>query len=382
MKTVNESRHPIALDRDVLALDVAGFAEAFLTARLRPSRLTKINDCGHDYLAGLNTPNQVMLRTVSHLSALALLICAAVSPVAAQPLTADRERALAAGASFKECDACPEMVVVPAGSFTMGSPEGEAGRNSWEGPQHEVTFAKPFAVGKFEVTVDQFDAFVRETGYRSGVVCWTYENGKFDDRFDRSWRNPGYSQDGSYPAACLSWGDARAYVEWLAKKTGKGYRLLSEAEWEYAARARTSPGPDPPFGFGSDAGAICIHGNGADLTAKREFAGTGTWSFLPCSDGHAFTAPVGRFSTNAFGLYDLLGNVREWTEDCLHEEAGYRGAPDDGSAWTSGPCRNRVLRGGSWLSNARQLRLAFRARNAPDPRLNDVGLRVARPLAP
>jgi len=319
-----------------------------------------------------------MHRLVSLMSALLLLTCAAAT--SAQPLAP--ERALVPGESFKECDLCPEMVVVPAGSFTMGSPESEASRNSWEGPQHEATFAKPFAVGKFEVTVDQFAAFVRDTGYRSGVVCWTYENGKFDDRFDRSWRTPGYSQDGSYPAACLNWTDAKAYVDWLAKKTGKGYRLPSESEWEYAARARTTPGPDPPFGFGSDAGAICVHGNGLDQTAKRDFPGTGAWTFLPCSDGSAYAAPVGRFSANAFGLYDMLGNVREWTEDCYQEDQGYRGAPDNGAAWTSGACRNRVVRGGSWLSNARQLRLAFRSRNSPDQRLNDVGLRVARTLAP
>ena len=323
-----------------------------------------------------------MLRIVPLISALLLLTWAAAAPVAAQPLTPERERALVAGDSFKDCDDCPEMVVVPAGSFTMGSPESEISRNSWEGPQHVVTFAKPFAVGKFEVTVDQLAAFVRDTGYRSGSVCWTYENAKFDDRFDRSWRNPGYAQDGSHPAACLSWTDAKAYVEWLAKKTGgKGYRLLSESEWEYAARGRTAPGPDPPFGFGSDVAAICAHGNGLDQTAKREFPGTGTWTFLPCSDGYAYVAPVGRFSANAFGLFDMLGNVREWTEDCYHDDVGYRGAPTDGAAWTTDPCRSRVLRGGSWLSYARLLRLAFRAKNAPDSRLNDVGLRVARTLS-
>src|SRR5262249_57716176 len=117
----------------------------------------------------------------------------------------------------------------------MGWREREGGRNWWEGPQHVVAFAKPFAVGKFEVTVDQFAAFVAETGYDAGSVCWTYEGNKFDDRFDRSWRNPGYSQEGSHPAACLNWDDAKAYVDWLAKKTGGGYRPLSEDEWEKTA---------------------------------------------------------------------------------------------------------------------------------------------------
>ena len=323
-----------------------------------------------------------MQRFIPFIAALALLICGAGAPASGQPLTPERERTLAAGESFKECDACPEMIVLPAGSFTMGSPESEGGRNSWEGPQHVVAFAKPFAVGKFEVTVDQFAAFVAETGYDAGSVCWTYEGNKFDDRFDRSWRNPGYSQEGSHPAACLNWDDAKAYVDWLAKKTGGSYRLLSEAEWEYAARAMKTPGRGPRYGFGDEEKAICVHGNGLDQTAKLDIRGSGTstWSFLPCSDGYTLAAPVGRFAANAFGLYDTLGNVREWTEDCYHDDQGYRGAPSDGSPWVSGSCRNRVLRGGSWLAYARLLRVAFRFKSAPGNRLNDVGVRVARTL--
>jgi len=320
-----------------------------------------------------------MHRFIPFVLAIAALLCSVDAPASAQPLTPERERALAPKDSFKECDACPEMVVVPAGSFTMGSPESESGRNSWEGPQHVVAFARPFAVGKFEVTVDQFAAFVADTGYGAGSVCWTYEDSRFGDRFDRSWRNPGYSQSGSHPAACLNWDDAKAYVDWLAKKTGKDYRLLSEAEWEYAARAMSTPGRGPRYGFGDDEKAICAHGNGLDQTAKLDIRSS-TWTFLPCSDGHTLPAPVGRFDANGFGLYDLLGNVREWTQDCYHDDQGYRGAPTDGSAWTSGPCRDRVLRGGSWLAYARLLRVAFRFKSAPGIRLNDVGVRIARSL--
>jgi formylglycine-generating enzyme required for sulfatase activity len=273
------------------------------------------------------------------------------------------------------------MVVVPAGSFTMGSPDSEKGRNSWEGPQHVVTFARPFAVGKLEVTVDQFAAFVRETGYDAGSTCWTYEEGKFDSRTGRSWRNPGFAQDGSHPAACLSWHDAKAYADWLARKTGgKDYRLLSEAEWEYAARARTTPGTGSRYAFGNDENALCAHGDGLDQTAKRTFPGTEAWTFLPCSDGYATTAPTGKYTANGFGLHDMQGNVKEWTLDCYQEGLGYRGAPTDGSAWTSGGCRSRVLRGGSWLGYARLLRVAFRFTAAPGERLNDVGIRVARTL--
>ena len=322
-----------------------------------------------------------MHRFVPFISALSLLICTFSASTVAQALLPERERALNSKDSFSECDSCPEMVVVPAGSFTMGSPDSEKGRNTWEGPQHVVTFARPFAVGKFEVTVDQFAAFVRDTGYDAGSKCWTLENGKSDGRSNRSWRNPGYVQDGSHPATCLSWHDAKAYVDWLAKKTGvKGYRLLAEAEWEYAARARTTPGSGPRYGFGDDEQAICAHGNGLDQTAKRTIRGTGTWEFLACSDDYVYTAPVGKFSANGFGLHDMLGNVKEWTQDCYHAGQDYRGAPADGSAWTSGECPYRVLRGGSWLSYSRLLRAAFRHRGAADDRVNDAGVRVARTL--
>src|SRR5262249_26029320 len=154
------------------------------------------------------------------------------APPSAQTGNTVGDTTLKAGDEFKDCDVCPEMVVVPAGSFTMGSPESEKGRNSWEGPQHAVTFARPFAIGKIEGTVDQFPASVQETHYDAAPACWTFENGKFDMRSGRSWRDPGFVQGGSNPATCLSWRDGQAYVGWLEKKTGKGYRLPTEAEWE------------------------------------------------------------------------------------------------------------------------------------------------------
>jgi formylglycine-generating enzyme required for sulfatase activity len=323
-----------------------------------------------------------MHRLVLLISALPLLMSTLSAPAPGQALSPEHERGLEPGASFRECDDCPEMVVVPAGSFTMGSPERENGRNTWEGPQHVVTFARPFAVGKFEVTVDQFAAFARDTGYDAGSRCWTFEAGKDGSR-DRSWRNPGYAQNGSHPAACLSRQDAMAYADWLSKMTGtNSYRLLSEAEWEYAARARTTPGPSTRFAFGDDEREMCAHANGLDQTARREIPGTGTWAFVPCSDGYAHTAPVGSFSANGFGLYDMHGNVKEWTQDCYHDGQGYRGAPIDGSAWTSGDCHSYVLRGGSWLSYSRLLRAAFRYKSDAGDRTGDVGMRVARTLLP
>ena len=321
-----------------------------------------------------------MYRFVAPISL--VLLCAVDALVWAQPLAPAHERGLAPAEGFRECERCPEMLVVPAGSFMMGSPESEKGRNSWEGPQRMVTFGRPFAVGKFEVTVDQFAEFVRETGYDSGSTCWTFENGTFDGRTGRSWRNPGYSQTGSHPAACLSWRDAKGYVEWLARKTGdKGYRLLAEAEWEYAARARPMPAEAPRFPFGDDENALCSHGNVLDQTAKKLPGTTMRWDFLSCRDDYAEAAPIGRFQPNAFGLYDMLGNVKEWTQDCFHDGQGFRGAPTDGSAWTSGSCRAHVLRGGSWLSYARLLRAAVRFRGGPDDRVSDVGFRVAKTLS-
>ena len=321
-----------------------------------------------------------MVRIV--LVAVALLLV--VAPAGAQqPLAPAREHALVPGDSFRECEVCPEMVVLPAGSFTMGSPASESGRNTWEGPQHVVAIARPFAMGKLEVTVDQLAAFVRETGYVEATRCWTYENGSFDQRSGRSWRNPGFAQEGSHPATCLSFEDATAYVDWLRRKTGRTYRLPSEAEWEYAARGRTSPGSAPRFPFGEDETAVCANANGLDQTAKAAIRNSpGSWTFLSCTDGYVFTAPVGRFAANAFGLHDVLGNVKEWTQDCFHQGKGYDGAPTDGSPWTSlAPCSQRVVRGGSWLSYGRLLRVAFRFRSGPADYVNDIGLRVARTLA-
>ena len=328
-----------------------------------------------------------MARLFPILATFVLLTCVSSAPLVvpvlaeapAPAVSPGPEPAVAAGGSFADCEECPEMIVVPAGSFTMGSPETEPGRNSWEGPQHVVTFARPFALGRFEVTVDQFAAFTKETGYQADGPCWTLENGKVDSRAGRSWRDPGFKVDGTFPAVCLSWSDANAYVGWLAKKTGKPYRLPSEAEWEYAARSRTTPGSGPRFGFGDEALAICANGNGFDQTGKKIIPGTLTWEALPCFDSYAYAAPVGKFTPNRFGLHDMLGNAKEWTADCYHEVVGYRGAPIDGSAWTTGECRQHVQRGGSWLSYARLLRVAFRYKT-PDERTGDVGLRVARAL--
>ena len=186
-----------------------------------------------------------------------------------------------------------------------------------------------------------------------------------------SWRNPGLAQADSHPALCVSWNDARAYAQWLSRKTGQRYRLPTEAEWEYAARAGTSAARY----WGDEPGQACRFANVADQSRFQ------TLSFgqkHECNDGHYFTAPVGSYTQNLFGLYDMLGNVWEWTEDCWN--ASYAGAPSDGIAWLTGDCAQRVCRGGSWSTVPRFARSAARHKNAADHRDNLTGFRLARTL--
>jgi formylglycine-generating enzyme required for sulfatase activity len=260
--------------------------------------------------------------------------------------------ALKPGRVFRDCaDVCPEMVVVPAGTFTMGS-----WYNSAEKPPHQVSIQRPFAVGKFEVTRGEFATFVRETGGSVGDKCHTLDGGKWQERSGRSFRNPGFQQDDRHPAACISWEDAIDYVGWLSRKTDKTYRLLTEAEWEYAARAGTTT----HYAFG-------------DSISKSQA------QFSENSWGRAGkTVRVGSFEPNAFGLYDMHGNILEWVQDCWNDS--YNGAPADGSAWTSGDCNFRLLRGGSWLDTRIGVGSPVRYFISTGHRSSGLGFRVARTL--
>jgi formylglycine-generating enzyme required for sulfatase activity len=256
-------------------------------------------------------------------------------------LTADAERALKPGDSFRECAKdCPEMVVVPAGEFMIGSPADESDHYDNEGPLHRVTIARPLAVSKFEVTFELWDACVA-VGTCAHVP---------DSNMGR----------GTQPVINVSWDHAQQYVAWLATMTGRPYRLLSEAEWEYAARAGTTTA----YSWGDELGKNNANCNGCGSE----------W------DGRQ-TAPVGSFPPNQFGLYDMHGNVWEWVEDCLH--TNYEGAPDDGSAWiVQGDCNNRVIRGGSWIGYPVGLRSALRFWFSADDHGTDLGFRIARTLNP
>ena len=197
-----------------------------------------------------------------------------------------------------------------------------------------------------------------------------------------SWRNPNKHQKNreDHPVACVSWNDAQAYVDWLSEETGERYRLPMEAEWEYAARAGT---PSARY-WGEDPNEACRYANvydrGSEAALKREY--TITWKPHECEDGFKKTAPAGSLEPNPFGLYDMLGNVWEWVQDCWHDNYQGDGRPDDGSAWEaeSGQCVLRVVRGGSWFSHPRWVRSATRGRLTPDLRYNDVGFRLALDL--
>ena len=229
-----------------------------------------------------------------------------------------------------------------------------------------------FAIGRYEVTREEFDAFVTSTGYRAEGNCWTVDAaGEWDHDAQASWRAPGFVNGARHPAVCVSWADAQAYVEWLRARTGGDYRLPSESEWEYAARGGTTT----ERYWGDAARDQCRYANGADGTMMEELRGRG----VACGDGAVYTAPVGAFESNAFGLFDMLGNAWEWVEDCWH--GNYAGAPVSGRAWTyGGNCRSRMLRGGSWSGNARYLRSADRNSYRTNVRMSNGGFRVARSL--
>ncbi len=282
------------------------------------------------------------------------------------------------GETFRDCPECPDMVVVPAGEFMMGSPESEKERwedwEDWEGPVHRVSVRQPFAIGKYEVTRGQYSEFARTLGPRGLMVsgCWVNTGNEWEFERMSDWRSPGYSQTDEDPVVCISHEDAKDYTAWLSRETGHSYRLPSEAEWEYAARANTRSARY----WGASADRACRYENVHDRTSLR--VNKFQWTSHDCEDGYAQTSPVGKFGANAFGLYDMLGNVREWTEDCWNES--YAGAPPNTNVRATGECSRFVVRGGSWNYNPRVARSAFRDWSGSDYRTDHNGFRVARVL--
>jgi formylglycine-generating enzyme required for sulfatase activity len=283
-----------------------------------------------------------MLRTTALSAAAALLVCAGFAKAPKAPVSPPAAPARAAG-SLKDCRDCPEMIVVPAGTFTMGSPPGEKYRGTEL--QHPVTFAKPFAVSRFEITFAQWDACVAAGG------CNRY-------RPKTKWGR------GRQPVNDVSWVDATAYADWLSQKTGRRYRLLSESEWEYAARG----------------GATTAYATGPTIsTTQANFDGSERTDVSPKGVKRGRTTPVGSFKPNGFGLYDMHGNLWEWVQDCWTDEYG-PATPADGSAVVTDHCGGHVLRGGSWEDYPGDIRAAARVASETEDHSWSDGIRIAREL--
>jgi formylglycine-generating enzyme required for sulfatase activity len=289
-----------------------------------------------------------------------LLFGAAIALQAAEP-------ARTVGAAFRDCETCPEMIVIPAGVFVMGTPgEGEA---------LAMRLPQAFALGRNEVTRREFARFVADSGYepRPGCRTWDPALSRFNEDARRSWQNPATPAQPTdeHPVTCVSFSDARAYADWLARETGQRYRLPSEAEWEYSARGGTTT--RYPWGDAPEDG--CEFANTYDVTADSAYH-LG-WPHAGCRDGFADLAQVGRLQANAFKLYDMIGNVREWVLDCATDSTV--GRPRDARAWEwLGGCGRRIQRGGSWLTPPDGNGSAQRDSVPEDERADDAGFRVAR----
>ena len=267
-------------------------------------------------------------------------ICIGVLILVSLPLWSQQDtgdRAPSPGETFQDCAECPKMVVVPSGSFTMGSSRGEAHHEDDEEPLHRVRIAYRFAVGVYEVTFAEWYACMDAGGCGNHIPD--------DMRWGRGHR----------PVIHVSWDDAQSYVRWLSARTGKTYRLLSESEWEYVARA----GTETAYSWGDSIGVNRANCDGCGSA----------WD-------DKMTAPVGSFEANAWGVYDMHGNVWEWVEDCYNDS--YKGAPTDGSAWESEDCSYRVMRGGCWYYGPWFLRSADRNGYSTGNRDDFIGFRVAR----
>ncbi|PKU21366.1 formylglycine-generating enzyme family protein [Telmatospirillum siberiense] len=325
---------------------------------------------------------------VSSLVAGLLFICVIFNtlPAAAQSnaeVSPATEATPSAFTTFRDCPNCPEMVTLPGGTFEMGLSDEDAGRLAVPlnflvslRPKHRVS-VKAFAIGKYTVTRDEFASFARETGFVSHG-CEVYDGRTWINSGSNNWLDPGFDQTGRHPVVCVSWNDAQAFLSWLntkigqvaGKRNGGRYRLPTEAEWEYAVRAGTVTSRY----WGDDPSAQCVNVNGADQAEKLAFPDKTT--VAPCDDGFVRTAPVGTFRPNPWGLFDMLGNVEQWVDDCGHHD--YSGAPSDGSAWAAEDCREHVARGGAWVTPPQLITSYDRISFPPDKRSGAFGFRVVK----
>ncbi|KAF2077970.1 hypothetical protein CYY_000694 [Polysphondylium violaceum] len=291
---------------------------------------------------------------------------------------------------FRDCqqDYCPEMVVIPKGSFLMGGNEVEEQeyqipylQATWESPRHAVYMKKPFAMSSKEVTLSAYREFVKETNYSMPQGCTTLktEPGHGTQQFfnrEKNFQNCDFIQDPQEPVLCVRTEDAREYAKWLSKKTNQNYRLPSETEWEYCARA----GTNTTFFWGNNRDEACLYANVNDLTTKS--IANYTFSYFNCSDKAVYTSKVGSYKPNAFKMYDMTGNAREWVSDCWHPN--YQGAPKNSSVWgreNEGLCHFGILRGGAWAYNIIHMRISYRnAYLSSQTRCNMWGFRLVREI--
>ncbi|WP_350291544.1 SUMF1/EgtB/PvdO family nonheme iron enzyme [uncultured Croceitalea sp.] len=282
--------------------------------------------------------------------------------------------------SFKDCKSCPEMVTIPTGKVYIGSYKEEIGRKQSDRKRVLATISKPFALAAKEVTLGQYRVFMEETKYKSKaairdgeplVGCNYYDGKQYGYIANHNWKNPGYAQREDAPVVCVSWSDANAYANWLSKKTGRKYRIPSAVEFEYASRA----GSSSPWYWGTNPEEACEYANIGDRAFGDKYP---TRPSFPCTDGYVYTAPVGKFKPNKFGLYDMVGNAWEWTEDCYKRDL--TDAPLDGTADTNDPennCAWRTPKGGSWISGIAWSRAAVRSADGADYKSFMLGFRVA-----
>ena len=274
---------------------------------------------------------------------------------------------------FRDCADCPEMVVIPRGRYDMGY-DGGISEERYDGPVHSVSITRSFALGRFEITTAQFRRFVDTTGHETPNDCRVITEDGMRNTPGLSWRNPGYGRPplDDEPVACITWPDAKAYVNWLAKKTGQPYRLPTEAEWEYVAHDRNNH----TFAWGEDPDDGCAYANIYDQSGRNPLRPN---TPVNCDDGFALASPVGSFPPNSFGIYDIIGNVWEWVEDCY--VAPYSDQPTDGSAYLLREgCTVRSVRGGCYTTQTQRLRPTFRGRDEESLVTQVFGLRIARDL--
>lgn len=264
----------------------------------------------------------------------------------------------------------PEMVTIPAGTAIVGANADDPFRNADELPERRIPIPEPFAVSRYEITRDQYEAFVRATNRPVGGNCLTDRVKRGDWQLDANttFRDPGFAQAGNHPVACVSWEEAQAYVAWLNQQTEGGYRLLTEVEWEYVARGGATQNFVYPWGNEQARG--CPFANVFDRTMMTRYVGMDTSGYkafdpMDCEDGLFNTSPVGSLQPNGYGVYDIIGNVAEWVEDCFDPA-----------------CTRRLIKGGSWGSLAHNVRIAERIPYAPTHRDDSIGIRVARTLRP